>query len=829
MQPTTPVPRSQRAIVTSLVIVALVCAGLLVWWRQGQTVGPEAVAAFLSRTVGGERIRFSVVKMETLSQDGAGRKIMVVASAKTIEPLYSKTDTADYMQQTLRLDPAAAAEARRLLSTPGASTQPDFQGAAPFPADPYQAVILRVTLPAGTALAFNGVVKAHRENGAWVFALVSGGFEGSGAKGEARSTFGRTSYVAGEADDETRLHALVTDFEAFAGRVAGISRNRASALAADRRKTFLEQIAPGRVFRGTAVEAGTHHETALYLEIVAISPENEVKAVLRNDNSWHTVRPFQGTWSADESFANPVLNLTSLANQATRNAGPFVEATQVWQLALRVDSRGELTEQNRFFQYRFQPVTPEQVATVHARLEAEFERAVAATEPGLLYLGSATSRTSGATEPVFLRFGQRPQGSESTEATLESPVRAWKRSLHGTIVANARRSSGAPIRLQAVPGDAIEDAPTGSVLRDPGELNLRLGVEQGSLVGGDERFTYRLAVASAADLQRLEASRSERVHRLDGVMRNGIVYDGIMREDHGYVFNTRLEFTRIDRPAGVITARFRSLNRLNVFREFLGTWDPAGDSIVLNATERGVQDTNFGFNIPFFVTRGSATLHLALTGNTLTGTIAGEPHWTLEFPADVFLSVPTESAEPNSSGESGLPALPKADGAYLLGNGGWLSLPANHGHVVAEPAPKADEDEEAAATMRELKGIAGSEVSEESSKGKDKEKKTIPYLEFDGKDSRPVAHGPGIVLLYVGPEPADKPAMELAAAQTLTDGRRRIKLKGSIPAAIRFGDQRVAAYVRQVAPRSFLLTTTSAVPLGSYVLNAGAGYELIRE
>ena len=34
---------------------------------------------------------------------------------------------------------------------------------------------------------------------------------------------------------------------------------------------FLAQIAPGRVFRGTAVEAGTQRETPLYLEIVGLS------------------------------------------------------------------------------------------------------------------------------------------------------------------------------------------------------------------------------------------------------------------------------------------------------------------------------------------------------------------------------------------------------------------------------------------------------------------------------------------------------------------------------------------------------------------------------
>src|SRR6185312_8885832 len=251
-----------------------------------------------------------------------------------------------------------------------------------------------------------------------------------------------------------------------------------------------------------------------------------------------------------------------------RNGGPLLEAAQVWRFALHVDARGELTEQDRFFKYRLQPLTPEQVTTVQARVEAEYNQAVAASKPGLLYLGTATSRTSGAAETVFLRYGQRPPGNESTEATLESTTSGWKRPLHGAIVANVRRADGAPIRLQGKPNEAVDEAPAGSVLRDPGELNLRLGFEQGFLVGGDERFTYRFAVATPADLQRLEASRLERVHQLENVLKTGIVLDGALRDDRRYVVPARLELTRVDRSAGVITARLRTLNRLNVYREF---------------------------------------------------------------------------------------------------------------------------------------------------------------------------------------------------------------------------------------------------------------------
>ncbi len=825
MQPS-PAIRPQRKIIVNLIILALIGVGCLIWWRNGQTPGTEEVTAFLNRTVGGGRVRFSVVKRDALSQGEAGLNIMIVATARTAGPLYTKIDTADYLNKTIQLDPRTSSEARRILSNPGSSAQPEFQGATPFPADPYLAIILRATSPAGATFVYHAVLDAYREGGTWKFTLVSGGFEGGGLAGEARAAFGESAYALGEAGDEARLHILVANFEAFAGRVAGVRQDRAAA-SADRRSSFLAQIAPGRIFRGTAVEAGTRRETPLYLEIIGLSSENEVTAVLRNENSWHVARSFNGSWSADEQFEKPVLTLASTASQAVRNAGPFLDNTQAWKFTLNVDSRGELSEQNRFFQYRFQPIPQEQVAALQSRLEGEFERAVAATEPGVLYLGTAVSRTSGATEPIFLRFGQRVQGSESLVASFESTIRTWKRPLHGMIVTNARRSGGAPIRLQTSLKEAVEEAVRGSVLNDQGELNLSLGLEQGLLVGGDERFTYRLAVASTADLERLESGRIERGRQLNRVVRNGIVYEGIMREDRGSVFRTRLEFTRIDRAANVITARFRSLDRLNVFREFVGTWDPAGDSIVLNATELGVWDQNLGFNIPFFVTHAGAILHLALTGNSITGRIAGEPHWTMDFSADAFLAAPTEVAEPNSPAAAGglLPALPKTEGAYLLSNGGWVSLPANHGHIVSEPAPKMTEDEESAIMMRALK--TGTAFEPEGKKGKEKE--MVSFLEFDGKDPRPAARGPTIVLLFIGPESAGVPAAELARAQILADGRRRIKLTANSPAPIKLGDHRLAAYVRPVAANAVVLTTTSAAAPGNYIFNAGVGYELMQE
>jgi hypothetical protein len=61
------------------------------------------------------------------------------------------------------------------------------------------------------------------------------------------------------------------------------------------------------------------------------------------------------------------------------------------------------------------------------------------------------------------------------------------------------------------------------------------------------------------------------------------------------------------------------------------------------------------------------------------------------------------------------------------------------------------------------------------------------------------------------------------------DGIRRVEVGGGSTTKIRFGDQRVAAYVRRVGPGVVLLTTTSAPTPGAYAVNADGGYEFTQQ
>jgi hypothetical protein len=813
----------KRRIAASVVALVVVLGGLLVWQHERSAIAPADVAGFLDTTVGAGRVRFTVSSVETLRKDDSGQQVAVAAKAWPAEPLYTRVDSADYLMRSFQLDAASSADARSLLLDKATAGNAALTGGRPLPEDPFLMAFLE---PAAGAPSFDfeGILAARRAGGPWSFSLVSGGFVGAGPQGDARTTFAGTSYVVGDAADAARARQAVSDFQAFAARAAAFrsQSDKARSAAADaHRGEFLARIAPGRVYSGTAVEAGESNATALYLEFTGSPEDNAVTALLRNEGGWRSARAFHGSLEADGDSGNVTLNLSSPASQAVRGAGPFLENTQTWTLELRMDARGELSGQNRFFQYRFQPVPAAQVPALVARLEAEFNQAEAAAAPGTLYVGTVSP---GSPEAILLRMTGRSIDGGSFEAAMESTAHPWKRSVHGFLIDNARRSGGEPIRLRTGAKDAAEDAPAASVLGDPEDLEISLGVREGSLAGEDGRFTYQFAPAREADIRRLDSARTERGRHFREVVRPGIALDGALHEDQGFISRVRLEIKKLDLTTGATEANIRSLARSGVYRDFSGMSSPSAGSMSLTAGSRGKFGTDEDFDAPFLTGPAVSTLHLELTGSTITGRIVGDPHWTIEIPAAAFLSATTEGAEADSPPANGsaFPAFPTAPGAYLLSKGAWEPMPKNLGHVASETQTSKSEFK----LPPNLIGAVNAGLGEMT---KEKDKKKVTFLEFDGKDPRPVSTGQSIVILYAGPEPEGEPSVELAPAETGKDGQRRVELPGKPEAGIRFGEQRLAAYVRSPAPGYILYTTTGVLAPGPYAFKADTGYELTQE
>jgi hypothetical protein len=813
-------PRRPLIIGTAVILLAAAAGFLL--WNARSPIGAAEVEAFLDRTQGGGRVQFSVERLATLHRDRTGGQVAVSATARTIGPLYTRIDTPGYLRKALGADPSAVSAARRILVGAGPATGGEATAPANPPEDPYLATVIEEGSPAGASFEYQGIIDVSRDTGGQGLVLVSGGYSGAGPKGEPRTAFPEASHFAGDPKGDAQLRRQLADFEDYAGRVAAASRvlesGRAQA-ASGRQAAFLEPIAPGRVFRGMATEDGMEQGTPLYLEITGVSPGNGVSAVLRNEGGWHLARAFEGSWSADEAFEHPMLALSSSPRQAVPGGGPFLEDAQTLSLDLAWDPGRGLSGRVRRYRVRFEALSPREAKEVAAGLGREFSGAEAAMRPGLLYIGTATLRSTGASEPILLRIGSRSEDGGSFDARIESTAQAWRRPARGTISGNARRSGGYPIRIETDGGDVASGAPGDSVLGFRDDLEILLSVREGTLKGEDAQFSYRLEPALDSDLRRLAGERQERASRLMEIFRPGISFDGTLREEQGFRTPARLEVDSADPRTGAVTGRIRSLSRKGIFREFAGSVDADADAVVLEATSRGRLHSD-DFDVPFLKTAAPATLSLTLGEASIEGRIQGVAAWTMDFPCRDFAAARVEPASPGSPpGPSPYPPFPTEDGAYALHKGAWERLPKNLGRLV-------EETERPSSNLHLTLNVLDAVGQGMSLVSREKEKQKTTYLEFTGKDPQPSATGPAITVIYVGVLPAGNPMVELAPCEPMKDGGRRVKVAKGEQGMIRLGDAAMAAFVRQVAPRCVALTTTAAPEAGPYAFNADTGYEL---
>ena len=228
--------------------------------------------------------------------------------------------------------------------------------------------------------------------------------------------------------------------------------------------------------------------------------------------------------------------------------------------------------------------------------------------------------------------------------------------------------------------------------------------------------------------------------------------NGSFREEQGFTAYVRLEVEGVDRQTGDVSAVIGSRTKLSVHREFTGHLDPSGSAILFTATERGSFHADEDFDVPFLKRPAPATLRLGLAGNAVTGVIEGDPAWKIEFPVGTFLSAPieAEAGGPLPHPAAPYPEFPREDGAYLLRNGGWLALPKNQGHVVEETI-KPDSNLHLSLNIIDLLGEGAGLVSRE------KEKKTVHFFQFEGKDPRPVIRGEAVSFSLSGRRRRESP------------------------------------------------------------------------
>lgn len=798
----------------------LAATAVFVIRHLGSTPPAALLLATLDREVGAEKLRFNSATQKATSVGSDQVRIVFTTEGKVTEPLYLSTDLATTLPAEYETAKNRLAEADRLMASRTGARLRETGGLGAPPEDPRQVEVIRATAKLTDSFSYQGEAHATRTAEGWRLQLTDGRFSSTLPEGQPRRGFGAKTYLASEAQDVAALKTLLAERLAYSERALAAATKLAAQLAEERNarlQEFQAQLKPGTIFTGLVRDLRNPQSHSVTLEITAFSPVvGSVTALLRNDGGWADTRTFQGTWKPDAEAEHVTVALASRQNQAVRSAGPILEANEDFALTFALTTSGTLRATTARFELTLSRVPDTEVAALRTQLGAELVALLGATAPDLVYRGAAISKNTQVAEPVLIRLIRQENGGALLQAMLESPDHGtWQRSLRGTLIANRYRSEGRPLRLQIDGEDRVKRAPGTSIFGANAKLSLRLAVDSDQITGEDERYSYRLKRAAAAELAELKAARDARDQRFLSVIRSGAAYDGTARDRAGAVSRLRLRVNQFDSASQTVGVLFESREQNGIFHAMSGSYDVESGSLLLGSSGQGKFNPSGRLKVPFFSRDRGFKVALQLTAAGLVGEVSNES-WTLDFPVGA-----TAAATPLGAIESEFPAAP---GAYVKGKDGqWVPLPTNDGKVTYG----------ATEVLKNISGLLGA-LSGKTDEAAQTRPDKLADLTFAGRNTLPVVSGENVVFAFVGtikqapadmiqkyPELADYPQIELAPTRTLADGRRQVDLLRIVPGLAGFREGRVAATIDQPKDQTWVLSCTRRLLPGTYALVAG--------
>gem|GEM_PF-2785436 len=508
--------KRKRPLLIAVAALIVIIVATLFWSRSSSRVSENELVAWLRSETPGP-LTLDRVESTIVPQSDGSCIVKFAAHASVFAALYERENTAGYLRRTLGLTPASASVLRDATQAAADPRIRERAGISDTPADPLDAIVLRETTAAGGDLPLSGVATARKHDGRWTFSLLQGSLSRAVPRGQPRASFGEKNYVAGSpADDEAlrKLVALQADFIARIEKIrtessAETKRDRESRLA-----NFQSLIAPGSLFTGQTAKRSGASEIHASLEITSVktNASRQVAALLRNDGGWGDARAFLGTWKFDDTNGVFLLNLMSRSGQSIAYAGPLLETRDALSLTLQLSADGRLTSPaTSEIPLDLTRVNPEDVAATKATLGTILHLALAATKPGALYQGTASSKDTHASESVLLRFQKQADDGTSLTATLESagPGNRLHRPWRGAIVDSRYRNDGHPLRLQMPGSGRSRSAKPGTLFALATDTAPGLAIDGERLTGEDSAYTYAFTRVSAEQAASLTATADE--------------------------------------------------------------------------------------------------------------------------------------------------------------------------------------------------------------------------------------------------------------------------------------------------------------------------------
>lgn len=645
--------------------------------------------------------------------------------------------------------------------------------------------------------------------------------------GRPRTEFAE-AYVEGNAADEQKLNQAIAAGRDFASRVSAAAQQYAPKLAEARRarlERLISAIAPGSLFTGVARSRRDSSAFVLYLEVTARNDNpRTVTATLRNDSGGAEYRAFQGEWQADEQTGRVKLRLATRANQRVNGAGPLLDDYADWAIEGELAANGTLTARSEALDYEFQRIGAEDVEHVRDAMLQGQRQLHAAVASGRIYLGTITDRRSGVAAAALLRFNKLEPKTNAFAGTFQSLERTnWFRHFTGLAIGNKYRADNRPLRFEVTRGVHGAGEFFGTTYNT--DANFTLEGEELHGVSNEHAFVFK--PATPAELAQIEQSRQQAIAAFFAVFRNGAAYDGTARNSEGFVGRLRLRVQKIDELERTATLIIESRDQPGLYSRFAGAYSIEDGTIVATSGEGRINKSG-ARKVPFFTHDTTYRVRFIKHEGRIDGIIEDGWHangWTLEFPLPTNLSAaasPSTTTAPDAPAAlAAYPAVPPADGAYLLVNGQWVKLPRNNGRVTYGAS------QVVGGILGGLGALAGKPVDERAA---DK----LADLTFDGNEPVPRTLRQSIVIVYRGtvpkpppallekyPDLASYPEVEIAPLRSASNGRRQADLLRVVPGVAGFRENRVACTLEEISSSLYLLTVTAELNPGRYALSAG--------
>lgn len=687
-------------LISYAVVLGLVFCGAGYWYWQ--KVSNEPPKAAVLEAVQGQIRSVSGLQIDKVSthflsgNPDSGVEMTFSAKVKATDTFYNEVSLADALTRCGG-DPEAFHKMVLLLSQRNGARLMELAGISDTVDILKGARFLIQSAKIGDSYELSGKLKARRtdkKTGKWIVRL-SGVSSPDCFTGRVKSFWpSDVLIVLDDADGKARMEKSVAASKTLLPDLEKAQVKLQEILAQELDKRINEQFSPGVLYTGAVVRSDHSKTALLYLEMLSLNKEHRTfVAQIRNDGGWEDARKFQGTYNCDKETGEFTVSLSSTNSQRVEDCGPVLDWSDYsFDISLSQSGDNSYAGECGNWKFTFELVPAEKQAEVIEHARENERRLKDAVSLGKVYLLTATDVQKGISFENFVTVTKNERDGTLLEVTYEDITNDTRRVFRGSIITNAYRADGKPLRLRSGHGDHDERAGDDTLIGFNGQVSIRASFDDGKFTESDD-FLETYVPTTMEVFERRKREELAARETVVAMFKAGDRFEGLATSsDRSYAGRECIRILRVSNKGAVCDIRgsLESMDEGGVKRPFRATLDTIARKLHVSVpSDSGViRRNNDTLREPWFVYSSSSqfTFDVDVEARSLE---SQNNNWTLVFKKVSASANPSveqnSSAGVRSSTESPdkveiphtvIPSLPKGRGGYVLRDGKWVRLDA---------------------------------------------------------------------------------------------------------------------------------------------------------